>query len=309
MWFKNLQLYRFVDSFELSEQDFAAKLAEQRFQPCGRQSKEAVGWISPLHRHQDELVYHANGCFLFCMRKEQKVIPPSMINEALEERISEIEIEQGRKVFRKEKQQFKEDIMAMLLPKAFTRATHTHAYIDTRDGFMVVNAGSIALADTFISLLVDSLGVLGAVKVDAEQNPAITMNQWLLEGLPESWSLSGDYELKDPQDERVARFKDNELDGQESKNLVVQDLIEDGYWVSKLGLYYKSLFKCTVTDDLQIKSVKFGDELLNQNDELDIEDHMAKFDADFVLMTQAVSEFFSDFSKAFQLMSERQSSD
>ena len=300
MWFRNLQLYRFVDSFNLSEQEFAEKLAEQRFQPCGRQSKETVGWISPLHRHQEELVYHANGCFLFCMRKEQKVIPPTMINEALEERVSEIEIEQGRKVFRKEKQQFKEDIMAVLLPKAFTRATHTHAYIDTRNGFMVVNAGSIALADTFISLLVDSLGVLGAVKIDAEQNPAATMNQWLLEGLPEPWSLSGEYELKDPQDERVARFKDNELEGQGGQ--VIQDLINDGYWVSKLGIYFKDLLKCTVTDDLQIKSVKFGDELLNQNDELDIEDHMAKFDADFVLMTQTVAEFYDDFAKSFTLV-------
>ncbi|WP_144391618.1 recombination-associated protein RdgC [Pleionea sediminis] len=296
MWFRNFQLYRFVEKFSLTEQELADKLNEFRFQPCGRQSKETVGWISPLHRNEDELVYEANGCLLFCMRKEQKVIPPSMVNEALEERVAEIEFEQGRKVFRKEKQQFKEDIMAMLLPKAFTRATHTHAYIDTRNGFMLVNAASIALADTFISLLVDSLGVLGAVKIDAEMNPAQTMSQWLQNGVPDDWALSGDYELKDPADDRVARFKDNE-----SENQVINDLLDDGYWVSKLGIHFKDILKCTIQDDLQIKSVKFSDELLNQNDELEIEDHRAKFDADYVLMTQTVAQFYEDFCSAFQI--------
>lgn len=302
MWFRNFQLYRFVEDFSLSEQELTDKLSEFRFQPCGRQSKETVGWISPIHRSEDELVYAANGCFLFCMRKEQKVIPPSMVNEALEERVAEIELEQGRKVFRKEKQQFKEDILAMLLPKAFTRATHTHGYIDTRNGFMVVNAGSIALADTFISLLVDSLGVLGAMKVDAEQNPAQTMNNWLIDDLPEGWAFSGDYELKDPADERVARFKDNE-----SENQVIIDLIEDGYWASKIGVHYKELLKCSISDDLQIKSVKFGDELLNQNDEMEIEDYRAKFDADFVLMTQTIAEFYKDFCEVFQVISDKSS--
>lgn len=295
MWFRNLQLYRFVDDFSFNEQTLEEKLAEFRFQPCGRQSKESVGWISPLHRSEQELVYTANGCFLICMRREQKVIPPSMINEALEERVAEIELEQGRKVFRKEKQQFKEDILARLMPQAFTRASHTHAFIDTRNGFMVVNAGSIAQADTFISLLVDSLGVLGAVKFDAEQNPAVTMNRWLVDGLPDGWQLSGEYELKDPQDERVARFKDNE-----AENQVIGDLLEDGYWVSKLGVYFKEHLRCVIHDDLQIKGVKFSDELLKENDEMDLEDHRAKFDADFVLMTQTIAEFYRELSIEFQ---------
>jgi recombination associated protein RdgC len=296
MWFKNLQLYRFVDDISFNEQSLAEKLTEFRFAPCGRQSKESVGWISPIHRSRDDLVYAANGCLLICMRREQKVIPPSMINEALEERVSEIELEQGRKVFRKEKQQFKEDILARLMPQAFTRASHTHAYIDTRNRFMVVNAGSVAQADTFISLLVDSLGVLGAVKLDAEQNPAVTMNRWLVEGLPEGWLLTGDYELKDPQDERVARFKDNE-----AENQVIGDLLDDGYWVSKLGIDFQQRLRCVIHDDLQIKGVKFSDELLKENDEIDLEDQSARFDADFVLMTQTIAEFYQELTQAFQV--------
>ncbi len=296
MWFRNFQLYRFVDSFSLSEQELAEKLEEQRFKPCDRQAKETVGWISPLHRKETELVYAANGCFLLCMRKEQKVIPPTMVNEALEERVAIIEQEQGRKVFRKEKQQFKEDIMAMLLPKAFTRASHTLGYIDTRNGFMVINAGSHSQADTFISLIIDSLGVLGAVKFEAEENPSVVMNRWLLEGLPENFSLTGEYELKDMLDEREAKFKDNE-----AENQVIGDLLQDGYWVNKLGVYFHEYFKCQINADLSIKSVKFSDELIKESDDIEAEDKMARWDADFVLMTQTIAQFVKEFSEAFSI--------
>lgn len=287
MWFRNLHFYQFVDPVAITEETLLEKLEPQRFQPCGRQAKEAVGWVSPLHRNQETLVYTANGCLLFCMRREQKVIPPSTVNEALEERIEQVELEQGRQVFRKERQQFKEDIMALLMPQAFTRATHIHGYIDTRNGFLVVNAGSHAIADTFISLLIDSLGVLGAVKLTATENPAQVMNRWLIDGLPEFFSPSGEYELKDPVDERIARFKNNESDFQ-----VIQDLIADGFWVSKLGLQFQEQLKCTLHDDLQLKGVKFSEQLLNQNDEMEIEDAAAKFDADFVLMSETLAELY-----------------
>ncbi len=286
MWFRNFQFYQFTDQFSFSEQAFAEKLEAFRFKGCDRQAMEAVGWVSPLHRSEQELIYTANGCYLFCMRREQKVIPPSTINESLEERIAVIEQEQGRKVFRKEKQQFKEDIVATLMPKAFTRSTHTHAYIDTRNKFMVINAGSASIADTVISLLIDTLGVLGAAKLTGNTNPAAIMNEWIVKGLPDQLKLSGDYELKDPLDARVAKFKDNE-----AENFVIRDLLNDGYFVSKIGVWMQEQLKCIITDDLQIKSVKFGEELLNQNDELNIEDKRAKFDADFVLMTSTIADF------------------
>ncbi|NVJ60507.1 MAG: recombination-associated protein RdgC [Gammaproteobacteria bacterium] len=296
MWFKNIHLYRFNESIPFDQIELEEKLKEQKFQPCARQSKESMGWISPLSRDGDDLVYEANKCFLFAMRREQKVIPPSMVNELLEERIAEIEMEQGRKVFRKERQQFKEDILALLLPKAFTRSTHTHAYFDTQANILAVNAASSALADTFISLLIESLGTLGAVKLDSEPSPSLTMNGWLTEQLPENLELTGEYELKDPQDERTARFKDTE-----SSNDIIVDLIADGFWTTKLGVQFEDIFKCNITDKLQIKSIKYTEQLLNQNDELDLEDATAKFDADFVLMSSSIRAFYQQLKVWFPM--------
>lgn len=289
LWFKNFQFYRFVESISFDENTLAEALDEQRFTPCSSQAQQSFGWVSPLHRNANELVYAANGCLLFCMRSEQKVIPPSLLKETLEERVVEIEQAQGRSVFRKERQQLKEDILSLLLPKALTRANHTLGYIDTRNGFMVVNASSPATADAFIELLIESVKVLGAAKLTSEQNPSAVFNRWLTEALPEGWQYTGDYELKDPVDQRVARFKDNE-----AENPVLDALLADGYWVSKLGVNFQDRLKCALQDDLQIKSVKFSDELLKENESINTEDDMAKWDADFVLMSRTIADFVSE---------------
>ena len=43
--------------------------------------------------------------------------------------------------------------------------------------------------------------------------------------------------------------------------------------------------KFTLTDSMTLNRVKFCDELLDQNDDIDREDVLARFDVDFVLMT------------------------
>lgn len=291
MWFRNLHLYHLSAPFPLSPEQLAEKLAEKRFQPCARQAELSLGWISPIHRNKDHLVHAANGCVLFCMRREQKVIPASAVKEALEERVLNIQTEMGRKVYSKEKQSLKEDILSQMLPNAFTKATHISAYIDNNHGHLLVNAASAAMADAFIELLVETIGSFGAVKWVAEENPALILNDWLENGLPEAWSLTGEYELKHPVDERVAKFKDYD-----AENPVLGDLLAEGYWVSKLGVYYKGLLKATLVPDLQVKGVKFMDELLAENDDVD-DDEMVKFDADFVLMTRTLAEFIESLGK------------
>lgn len=296
MWFKNCHIYLLNDETSEISDSLAEKLESHRFSEVGRQESERVGWISPLNRTLEQLVHTANGCHLLCLRKEQKVIPASMIKERLEDRISAIEGTEGRKVYGKEKTALKDDILSLLKPKALTKSSHTFGYFDFKNNLLVVNAGSNAVADTFVQLLIDSLGSLGAVKIIGEENPSAIMNQWLLNGLPTGWELTGQYELKDPQDERVAKFKDNE-----ANNSLITDLIEDGYWVQKLGIRYQDYFSAMIQHDLQIKSIKYFDELVAENDDVDTSEQYARFDADFVLMTQTLAEFIGDFKTQFKI--------
>jgi len=296
MWFKNLHIYQIPSSFSLSAEELAEKLEAKRFKSCGRMIDKTLGYVSPIHRNKDYLVHAASGCILFCMRKEQKVIPASAIKEALEEKVTTLQDELGRKIYRKEKQTIKDDLVASMLPNAFARSSHIRAYFDTRKHLLVIDASSAAQVDEFYELLLETIGSFGALQLVGGENPSNIMNGWLNDKLPQDWSLSGEYLFKDLNDERVARFKDYD-----AGNPFVTDLLEDGYSTQRLGIQYKGLLSAIIQDDLQIKSLKFSEELLKDNDELKAEDELLKFDADFALMTSALAEFIEDLSKIFMV--------
>src|SRR5690606_34386204 len=117
MWFKNLLIYRVRDELRWSDDELEAALAQTPFQPCGSQDLAKIGWV-PAMPESDLLSHQANGCTLVRLRKQQKILPGPAVAEALDAKIKEIEREQARRVFRKERKELKEEIITSLLPRA-----------------------------------------------------------------------------------------------------------------------------------------------------------------------------------------------
>ncbi len=294
MWFKNSHIYQLPKNFKLSADEIAERLSNKRFITCGRTNDKTIGWVSPIHRNHEYLVHAAGGCILFCMRKEQKVIPASAVKEAVEEKITLLQDELGRKIYSKEKKSIKDDIVSMMLPNAFARSTHVRAYFDTMRKLLVIDSSSAAQVDEFYELLIESIGSFGALPLTAAENPSLILNQWILKSPPKEWMLNGEYLLKDPKDDRVARFKDHDV-----SNPFVADLLADGYSTSRLGIQFKEQLSAIIQESLQISSLKFEQKLLNENDELKGEDALLKFDADFALMTGCLGEFIEELQNIF----------
>ena len=287
MWFRNARVFRFTKPFDITAEALEEKLQADAFKPCGPQETMRQGWVPPLGKHGELLVHSANGYHLIALRKEEKILPGPVVKEAVEERAEAIELEQSRKVRRKEKDEIKEQVMLEMLPQAFSRNRRCYAYLAPQDGVLVVDAGSAKQAEDLASTLRKTLGSLPVRPPVVEQAPAFTFTGWLNEtiDLPATIELGNECELKDPsEDGGVVRCKGLDLKADEIRNH-----LDTGMQVTKLAVTWDNNVHLVLDEELGIRRLKFGETLQEQLDDVDVDDAVAKFDAAFTIMTLELS--------------------
>lgn len=295
MWFKNLQVYRFTKPFTMTPEELAADLQEHAFQPCGSQDLSRYGWVPPLGHQGTEYIHTVGGYIMICAKRQDKVLPAAVINEQLEEQILEIKTQEGRALGRKERQNMKEELMFSLLPKAFTRSSQQFAYIAPKEGLLVVNAASSKRAEEMLSYLRDTIGSVPVIPLTANNMPQHVMTDWLKKGLaPKAFELGHECELRDPSDEGgVIRCKHQDLSSTDINNH-----LQSGMYVSKLGLLWQGGIEFVVDDQLAIKRLAF-DDIIQEKAGLDAQDAAEQFDVDFSIMTLELSAFIAAVMEAF----------
>lgn len=298
MWFKNLRCYRFSSEVTLDAESLAEQMEALRFTPCGSNELSKMGWVSPLGREHKELVHAAEGNFLISLQKEDKLLPSSVVNEMLAEKVAEIEAAESRPVRKKEKEALKENITHQLLPRAFSRYSRVFAYVSLKEQWIVVDSSSSAKAEEVLSLLRKSIGSLPVEPLAGSQAIDAEMTHWLVEGpMPEGLYLGTDAELKEPaEDGAIVRVKNLAMDSDEIKSHLANHMR-----VNKLAVQWLENLTCMLESDLSIKKLKFTDVVKDTNDDIPSEDAMAKLDADFALMTGEINRFIEDLIKIFKL--------
>lgn len=283
MWFRNARVFRFTKPFEITAEALEEKLQADAFKPCGPQETSRQGWVSPMGKHSDLLVHSAGGFHLIALRKEEKLLPASVIKELVDEKAEMIEAEQHRKVRRKEKDELKEEVMLEMLPRAFSKNRRCYAYLAPADGVLIVDAGSAKQAEDLASTLRKSVGSLPVRPPAVEQAPGFTFTGWLNESidLPSSIELGTECELKDTsEDGGVVRCKGLDLQGDE-----IRSHLDAGMQVTKLAVTWDDNLSFVLDEELGIRRLKFGDTLQEKLDDVDADDAAARFDAAFSLMT------------------------
>ena len=305
MWFKNLRVYRFTKPFEFTPEKLTELLAAKAFQPCGRQDVSKYGWVPPLSTTNTDVdfdfVHVCNGNIMLCAQKEEKVIPASVIKEAVQEKADFIAQKEGRKVFRKERDKIKDDVMLELLPRAFTKSHRVYGYIDVKEELLLIDAASSNKAEQFMSHLRDTLGTLPVIPPASKQVPTDVMTHWLSEqSAHPPFQLEKECELSNPADSaNVIRCKAQDLDADE-----VKTILESGKHCSKLAVNWNDSLHCVIESDLSLKRLKFEDRLIEQAHETDAEDRAQQFDQDFAVMSLELAQFCKDLFAAFGGMEE-----
>lgn len=295
LWFKNMMVYRLNRDIPLSADDMEKQLEAYTFSPCGSQDMSKTGWVSPMGNRSDALTHVNNGQIVICARKEEKILPSPVVKQALEAKISKLEAEQSRKLKKTEKDSLKDEVLHSLLPRAFSRLSQTFIWIDTVNNLIMVDCASAKKAEDTLALLRKSLGSLPVVPLTLESPIELTLTEWVRSGdLPAGFALMDEAELKAIlEDGGVIRCKKQDLVCDEIANH-----IEAGKLVTKLALDWQERIQFVLADDGSVKRLKFSDTLREQNDDIDREDFVQRFDADFILMTSELAALTSNLVEA-----------
>ncbi|MBE9562060.1 MAG: recombination-associated protein RdgC [Proteobacteria bacterium] len=285
MWFKNLHVFRFLQDVEISAEELQTKLTEFAFHPCGKMDIESIGWVSPLGRDNEHLIYSANNCLVFKMRKEEKILPASVIREFVGDRVEEIEAQQMRKVRKREKDGIRDEVLHDLIPRAFTRSNYIYAYIDVKHGLLIADTPNSKKAEELVSFLRHTVGSLPVVKPKLRQSIANVMTQWLIQ--PND--CPADFELGDA---CVLANNDGAEANCKRQNLLAKEIhahLNAGKLVKRLALEWNEKLGLIIDDELVIRKLQTLDLIITQINETDAESFEQRFQADFVIMSAEIS--------------------
>lgn len=289
-FFKNLMVYRLSRDFNIDTAELEHQLQLFRFTPCGSQDMAKTGWVTPLGQESDQLHHEVNNQILLVIRREEKLLPKPVISEELGKRVSRLEQDQGRRLKKTEKDSLRDEVLHSLLPRAFSKNSVVRLWINVTDRLIMVDASSAKRAEDSLALLRKTLGSLPVVPLTMETPIELTITEWVRSGnAPAGFALGDEAELKAIlEDGGIGRFKKQALVSDE-----IHVHLEAGKVVTKLSLDWQNRVQFVLCDDGSVKRLKFADELIQQNDDIDREDIAQRFDADFVLMTGELSSLIN----------------
>ena len=296
MFFRNLTFFRFPTTHDFTQLD--ALLPEAALKPVGPLELSSAGFVSPFGRGEEALSHRIGDAIWLTVGSENKILPGSVVNDLLAQKVAEIEDKEGRKLGGKARKRLKDDLLHELLPRAFVKSSRTDALLDLEHGFLAVDSSSRKSAEAVASEIRRALGSFPAIPPNAEVAPRSILTGWIAgEPLPEGLSLGEECELKDAMDGgAVVKAQNQELVSDE-----IAKHLEAGKQVTKLALNLDDHLSFVLGEDLVVRKLKFLEGAVDQLESTEREDLRAELDARFALLSGEVRRLFLVLESALKL--------
>ena len=302
MWFKSASLFSFQTPFESDAEQLEEMLQEKAFQPVNRRQLNSYGWVPPMGSDSEQLVHATSGFMLVKARREERILPASVIAEHMAERIADMEEKLERKIRGKEKLDIRDNVVMELTPQAFTRSTYDQVLFMPKQNLLVLDNTSPKKLDQCTSLLRECIGDLPIKPVQTETGQAALFTRWLkgTRKLPSDLAMGDECVLQDEDNiAGIVRCSKQDLGSDEIRNLSTT-----GKMVKKIALESNQTISFVLDDEFAFSKIKFLD--TNPDDGSDVEDldQRAIFDTNVTLMALEFSTLFPRIVEVFGGMKE-----
>jgi recombination associated protein RdgC len=300
MFFKTATFFQLKEAVDFDVLE--AALPNFPLKEVGSQDEFTFGAL-PLIRNSETFALRSSDCLLMRFGKEEKNLPAAVVREALEEKVAQIELIEGRKVGRKEKADIKDELIFTMRPKAYAKRSDVWMHIDNKAGLFVIYTTNANMIEQTFKHLQTMLGSFPMTPLQAQVSPSSLMTDWLLRNAVPAWLETGDEcDIQDHSEDKASiRFKALEpLSDDVTRHL------QQGMSVKSLALRWSDKLSFVLHDDLTIRKVKWDDAIkeaaFNDSDGGGLSD----MDATFALATLTTREFFNGLCAWFEIAAPEQ---
>ncbi len=283
MWFNNATIYHYECPPELNIETL---ISQDALKPCPAHARFIYGWVPAFH---DAFTHETAGFSLVCLGKEMRVLPRSVVNRILEQRVLQLETQRGYPVKRAESAQMAEDVEFELLPQAFCVQKRLFALFDHARQRLIINTSSKNSATQVLAMLRKSIPEMSILPLIFPDKLAMNFTNWIMypETLPANTQLAADYVLFSMENENK-RFN---CKGCSNLDEEIIDLIAKGLAASEISLIWNERIQFTLTQDLTFKRLKCLDLLQEDLEELSaLDDQEEQQQASLVLLAGELRE-------------------
>lgn len=301
MFFKTATIFQLKETVDFDKLE--AALAEFPLKEVGSQDEFTFGSL-PLIRNSETWSLRSNDCLLMRFGKEEKNLPSAVVREALEEKVAQIELIEGRKVGRKEKADMKDELIFTMRPTAYAKRSDVWMHIDSKAGFIAIYSTSANMIEQSFKHLQTMLGSFPMMPLQAQVSPSATMTHWLLiNDVPASLETGATCDIQELQamDKASIAFKNLEPLSED-----VTRHLQQGMSVKSLALRWTDKINFVLHDDLTIRKIKWDDAIKEAAFNDSQGGGLSDMDANFALASLTTREFFHNLCAWFEISAPEQ---
>ena len=290
MWFKSASVFHFLSKCKLTPESLEESLQTKAFRSVNSRQLASYGWVPPMGEGSEQLVHTTSGFMLIKARREERILPSSVIAEHMAERIQALEQKLDRKIRGKEKLDIRDNVIMELTPQAFTRSSYEQVLIMPKQGLLVVDNASAKKVDQCTALLRESVEKLPIKPVQTDVGQAPLFTRWLkgTRKVPKDLALGDECVLQD--DSEIAGYI--RCNKQDLTSAEIKALSTTGKQVTRMALESQETLSFVLDDEFVFHKIKFTDTAPDDGSDVADLDARAVFDSNVTLMALEFSNLF-----------------